>query len=856
MTTLKHLEDRYEILEKLQEGGQGAIYEVRHRLLHELRLVKVLRPRRAGDSEPRFLSRARATRQGHPNIARIFDCSVDDDGVASIVTERVAGTPLRRLLAATEPPPLALTLEIARQGLSALGHLHKHDAAYRSLSPDDLMLTRDVDGRPLVKLIDHALEDDPAGGAPNERAEVAAGRVRYAAPETLGHQQPDDPSRNAPDLSRSDLYVFALMLYQLLTGRFPISGEGASSLIAGHHFRPPLDFAESDPQGRVPEEVRRAVLKGLAKSPGVRFADAESFAAALPASVEAELSSPEVRRIVESSQDREQPGETATRITPPPTGEDATRIMPPPAGEAATRITPPPAGNRQPGESPEDATRRLTSPGAHDPPPGEGPETVTRRMPGPGAGDPPPGEADSDTAPTRILRPAACGSPAAEEPAGTGEAPTQILRPAPAGGPAAPASSPATGAETRRLSSDQVRAMQADELTARARDHARTEDFAPALEMLREALELAPDHPQATALLASVQACVEAAAKESETQAGVESTTDLLDDPQAMGTLRNEAAAARGIAASQEGTTIIRGPVAESDRDPGVVPAPGGVSPKDAPAGAGDGQPPAAVALDETLRTIRSLRDDGRAGEALKQLNRAVREYGPQPTLRILRDELGEALLEQDAEQEESASQMFEVEPAVDEAPGQPAVAPPGATAPGAAGVLAETPMRGLADATIRSFEPPAEAARERPEPPTAHPTRNMVAVGLILAAVFAALVFVLTRKGPTGERQLKVEDVAAADLSPGSLALDAVPWAEIVGLENPALEEAPPISPSRFTPVVLSLPPGEYWITLRYPPTGQVEERVVRVDSDVRVEQRVIFEDLDAQAYFERAGW
>ncbi len=132
-----------------------------------------------------------------------------------------------------------------------------------------------------------------------------------------------------------------------------------------------------------------------------------------------------------------------------------------------------------------------------------------------------------------------------------------------------------------------------------------------------------------------------------------------------------------------------------------------------------------------------------------------------------------------------------------------------------------------------------------------------MVVVGLVLVAVFAALVFVLTRNGTVGERaQLEVEDVAAADLSPGSLALDAVPWAEIVAFENPAVEESVPISPSRFTPVILSLPPGEYWITLRYPPTGHVEERVIRVDSDALVEERVIFESLDAETYFERIGW
>ncbi len=419
-------------------------------------------------------------------------------------------------------------------------------------------------------------------------------------------------------------------------------------------------------------------------------------------------------------------------------------------------------------------------------------------------------------------------------------APTRIMRPSPSPVPV-PASVPAAGAETRRFSLDQMRQMQADELTSRARALAQAEDFVPALEQLREALEIDPGHQQAAELLASIQACVVVPGQEvrprvGETPvprtaevAGVDPPTEPLDDRGPLRALRSEAAAARGAAGSEQSTTRMQEPMV-----PNAAQASG------------------AAALDESLRTIRALRDDGRAGEALERLNRAVREFGAQPTLRILRDELGEALLEQDAEQEESASQMFEVASAVNAVPVPPAGPPPGGVPD-----LAAAPMRGLADATIRSFEPPAEVAPDRPEPPTAHPTRIMVAVGLILVTVFAALIFVLTREGPVAERRkLEVEDVAAADLSPGSLVLDAVPWAEIVALENPAVEEAPPISPSRFTPVILRLPPGEYWITLRYPPTGQVEERVVRVESDDRVEQRIIFESLDAQAYFERIGW
>ncbi len=833
MAILKQLEDEYEILEKLQESGAGTIHKVRHRQLNELRMVMV-RPQLRGDAGQRlrFLPEAHAaSRLGHANVARVFDAVVDDDGVALVVVELINGmalaellpsAPLSRLspfggtsrLSAWDPPPLALTLEIARQSLRALGHLHDHHLVHHDVSPDNLMLTRDAHGRPLVKLIDLGVARDVGAGGGSASAGVAPvfiGKLRYAAPETFDDGTSED--------QRSDLYSFALVLYELLTGRFPISGESASSLIAGHLFRPPLDFAESDPQGRVSEQIRRALLKALAKSPDERFARAASFARALGRSrlsasgatgVEPDLSSPEVLKILEMAQDEDlRPGRAASGL---------------------------------------------------------------------------------DDAPTRILRP----SPSAErrEASDSWAAPTRILRPV-----------PAATAETRRLGADQMRAMQADELTARAHDRAQAEDLAQARDLLHKALALEPDHRRAAALLAAVGAGGEAPGQEVPSavaagatpaatgatpaatgampalpvaeQVAAEPPTERLDDVGVLHALRTEAALAQRQAANEESTTVIRDGVEPTiGHDQATAPAAARPEGGAAPAAAAlEGAPPSApVALDETLRTIRALCDDGRAGEALERLNRAVREFGPQPTLKTLRDELGEALLERDAEEEESASQMFELEPTGDVGPAlttgetspggaprrmSPSGMPPSGLPPGGARNLAEAPVRGLSDATIRSFEVPVQQVRDRPDPPTAHPTRNMMAAGLILVVVFAALVYVITRGGPAGERQpLEAEDVAAADLSPGSLVLDAVPWAEIIALENPALEAAPPISPSRFTPVILRLPPGEYRISLRYPPTGQTEELLVRVDSDVQVEERVIFEDLDAQAYFERIGW
>jgi serine/threonine-protein kinase len=272
----EQIEGKYEILQKLKEGGMGAIYKVRHRLLDEVRIIKVIRSHAdpAGEAGERFLREARsAIRLRHPNIATLHDFAIAEDGQAFIVMELIDGWTLLELLQGYGPPPLSLTLEIARQSLKALGYLHRHKIVHRDVSPDNLMLTRDVDGHPQVKLIDlgiaKALEGEVEGLTTTG---IFLAKPRYGSPERFGDRGFDE---------RSDLYSFAVVFYELLTGRCPIRGNDPASFMAGHLFRPPLEFAETDPQGLVPEDIRRLVLRTLEKRPEDRPANAEEMLRAI-----------------------------------------------------------------------------------------------------------------------------------------------------------------------------------------------------------------------------------------------------------------------------------------------------------------------------------------------------------------------------------------------------------------------------------------------------------------------------------------------------------------------------------------------------------------------------------------------
>jgi len=280
---LRRLEEKYEILGKLSEGGMGSIYKVRHLLLDEVRVIKVMHSQLGQKEgfEERFRREAKmAIRLRHDNIAQFYDFSVDQEGNAYIVMEYIDGVNLLDLLRRHGILPLGFTLEVARQALKALGYLHGKGIVHRDVSPDNLMLTRDDDGNPLVKLIDLGVAKALEGGGELTTTGIFVGKLKYCSPEQLRQYEGAEIS------ARSDLYSLSVVLYELLTGRLPIRGENLTSIMAGHLFEPPVPFTESDPDGCIPEDLRRVVLRSLAKDPEARHESARHMSREL-ASVQA-----------------------------------------------------------------------------------------------------------------------------------------------------------------------------------------------------------------------------------------------------------------------------------------------------------------------------------------------------------------------------------------------------------------------------------------------------------------------------------------------------------------------------------------------------------------------------------------
>src|SRR6266852_5075892 len=269
------IEAKYEVLQKMGEGGMGSVYKVRHRLLDEIQVIKLMQAKFQGMAElkARFLREAKTAKQlRHPNIAEVIDFNITADGTAYIVMEFIEGVNLHDMLARSRSPLNAdLVIIVGEQALKALGFLHRKKFVHRDISPDNLMLTRDSEGKQLIKLIDLGITKSVESTQNLTMAGKFMGKVHYASPEQFGGDVDQ----------RSDLYSFGVVLYELLTHTRPIEGKDYLSIITGHLTKPPRPFSETDPEGRIPSGLRKVIFKALEKDPANRFQNADEFAAAI-----------------------------------------------------------------------------------------------------------------------------------------------------------------------------------------------------------------------------------------------------------------------------------------------------------------------------------------------------------------------------------------------------------------------------------------------------------------------------------------------------------------------------------------------------------------------------------------------
>lgn len=276
------LAGRYEIRQLIGRGGMAEVRLGYDRRLSRIIAIKLLRSDIAGD--PTFQARFRREAQAaaalnHPSIVAVYDSGEENltapDGtvrpVPYIVMEYVEGHTVRELLGEGEAVPINEAVEIVTGVLDALEYSHRAGIVHRDIKPGNIMLT----STGAVKVMDfgiaRAVEDSSAQVT---QAHAVVGTAQYLSPEQARGEVVD---------ARSDLYSTGCLLFELLTGQPPFTGDSAVS-IAYQHVRE-MPATPSSIAGDVPESLDRVVLKALAKNRDDRYQDAAHMRADLLAAV-------------------------------------------------------------------------------------------------------------------------------------------------------------------------------------------------------------------------------------------------------------------------------------------------------------------------------------------------------------------------------------------------------------------------------------------------------------------------------------------------------------------------------------------------------------------------------------------
>jgi serine/threonine-protein kinase len=304
------IDGKYRILSRLGVGGMGEVYKVLHIHLNAIRVIKLMRANIASDAgaNERFLREARlATKIQHPSVAALFDFSTLEDGSHYMVWEYIEGINLHELIDQRGPLSPRYAAKLAVQALMGLDAIHRAGIVHRDISPENLMITRevgdDVDER--VKVIDLGIAKSLASDDNNTKTGMFVGKWKYCSPEHLGMLAPEETIDG-----RADLYSFGIVLYEMLTGVPP--------------FQADTPHADVNPLVSAPPELEALIFRALEKDRSRRFATAREFAQAL---------------------ERIAPGLPDIGGAPPPLPataditDDATRMTPKLAQEAPTVLT-------------------------------------------------------------------------------------------------------------------------------------------------------------------------------------------------------------------------------------------------------------------------------------------------------------------------------------------------------------------------------------------------------------------------------------------------------------------------------------------------------------------------------------
>jgi serine/threonine-protein kinase len=270
------LAGKYRVERVLGFGGMGIVVAARHEQLDQRVAIKFVRDEALGNEEAvaRFLREARAAvKLKSEHAAKVLDVGTLDSGAPYMVMEFLEGSDLAAVLGDRGPLTVEVAAEYVLQACEAVAEAHAAGIVHRDLKPHNLFLARTVGGASRVKVLDFGVSKSLAqsGAGALTRTHSMLGSPLYMSPEQMRSSRDVD--------ARSDVWAFGVVLFELLTRRWPFEAETMPELCLKVVSEPPQSLAALRPDA--PREMLDIVERCLQRDPAMRFANAAELASAL-----------------------------------------------------------------------------------------------------------------------------------------------------------------------------------------------------------------------------------------------------------------------------------------------------------------------------------------------------------------------------------------------------------------------------------------------------------------------------------------------------------------------------------------------------------------------------------------------
>lgn len=254
---------RYQLEARVGGGGMAIVYKARDLILNRQVAVKVLRSQFGTDED--FVNRFRREAQAvaslsHPNLVGVYDVGQEND-THYMVMEYVEGSTLKEMIVSRGALPVEEAVRIAAQICDALDHAHQNQIIHRDIKPHNILIGKN--GR--VKVTDFGIAR-AVTSATITHTNAMLGSVHYFSPEQ---------ARGGITGEKSDIYSLGIVLYEMVTGELPFSGDSPISVALKHLQEPLPEPRQLNPA--IPQSVENVILKALVKDPFLRYASAREM---------------------------------------------------------------------------------------------------------------------------------------------------------------------------------------------------------------------------------------------------------------------------------------------------------------------------------------------------------------------------------------------------------------------------------------------------------------------------------------------------------------------------------------------------------------------------------------------------